>query len=134
MAHYYNKLMAIAMLLLITMISLANAQPGNSCGNKGWSGKQPCKDYAKCVSKMMGDIKEKTPKSNSNPKLLYTSWPHGSPSGSVKGYAICAVGSSAAQCKSCLEDAKEWLANNCGDYNSGVYNQPGCGVSYGQAP
>ncbi|CAN1297469.1 hypothetical protein LINPERPRIM_LOCUS23470 [Linum perenne] len=118
------------MLLIITMTVTVSQETG--CSSDGPVPFGACKDdYAYCVTAV---ITEMTPNTNSNPKLLYTSWPHGQPSGSVKGYAICALGSSAAQCKSCLEDAKEWLANNCGDYDSGVYSQPGCGVSYVQVP
>ncbi|CAN1138414.1 hypothetical protein LINPERHAP2_LOCUS10668 [Linum perenne] len=134
MDHFYNKLMAIAMLLLITMISFADSQ-SNFCGRKGPSFSGPCKhDYFKCVTKVMDALIEKTPKAKTKPqpRIFRTSWPHGQPSGSVKGYAICEYTSSVDECESCLNRAKEWLAYNCAESDIGVYSQADCGISYSQ--
>ncbi|CAN1297479.1 hypothetical protein LINPERPRIM_LOCUS23477 [Linum perenne] len=117
--------------MLLLMITIAAVTGKQSCGTSGPSSDDvPCKyDYATCVTNVITDLQDNT--LHNSKHHLTTSFPHGNPSGGVKGEASCDSSSNGVDCQSCLNGAKGWL-ERCTTASSGHYSYGHCTMSFHQ--
>ncbi|CAN1138389.1 hypothetical protein LINPERHAP2_LOCUS10665 [Linum perenne] len=108
------------MLLIVTTMVTVPDESG--CSEAGLVASGACKDdYADCVSKVLTQLRDRTPYTED--KTFSTYYPPDATTGDgvVSGYAACVKGSSFNDCQSCLFAAKDWLDQNCPSSAVGTY-------------